>query len=56
MQCSLIYLEIVDYIYSVWIFPPDGKQAEKFYCNGILQLCTEPVRGSLPAYYKGGEL
>ena len=38
------------------IFPPDGKQAEKFYCNGILQLCTEPVRGSLPAYYKGGEL
>ena len=45
-----------DYIYSVWIFPPDGKQAEKFYCNGILQLCTEPVRGSLPAYYKGWEL
>lgn len=37
-------------------FSPDGKQAEKFYCNGILQLCTEPVRGSLPAYYKGGEL
>ena len=33
-----------------------GKQTKKFYCNGILQLCTEPVRGSLPAYYKGGEL